>query len=206
MGKASSNQVARRGPRLGLFVANLLGAVVFGTIWATFNILLGNMVALRFLGWMNNLPSALSLAVSILPSTGQLLYEETSEAKSRAKKEAKRLGIEYEEDENELDRTALGIIAIMSTTIDVVGPALGIMVTVTVLGGEMAVVPAVVMACFASWACQRMAWRCFKNTLRMTWEAGGQITSRPFVTKTKTKRLGHSPAFQNLLESTQEER
>lgn len=203
MGKASSNQ---EGPNLGLFVANLLGATIFGLIWATFNVILGNMVALRYLGWLNGLPAALSLAISILPSTGQLLYEETSEAVARAKRRAKKQGIEYKPSPYDLDPAALGIIAVTSTTVDVVGPALGIMVTVTVLGGEMAIVPAVIMACFVSWACQRMAWRCFKNTLRMTWEACGQVTSRPFVTKTKSKRLGHSPAFQNLLESTREER
>jgi hypothetical protein len=201
----------KRGPRLGLFLANLLGAVIFGSIWFTFNIVLGNMVALRFLGWLNHIPLELSWLASFLPSSGQLLFEETREAEGRAKKEREALQLQGiylpEREEEKLDGTALGTIAILSTTLDVVGPAIGIMVTVTALGGEMTVAPAVVLAFLASWACQRMAWRCTKNVIRMTWEALREVLAAPFRTKTiklNNPRRGNSTVFQQALETPKE--
>lgn len=222
-----SKKEGKKGPRLGLFVANLLGTVVFGTIWFTFNIVLGNLVALRFLGWMNHLPQTLSTIASLLPSTGQLLFEEHSEYQARqtraAKREAERVGLtlkEYlirqkgEEEEEGLDKAALGFIALSSTTLDIIGPALGIMVTVTIFGGEMAVAPAVVLAFGASWMCQRIAWRCLKATIRMTWEAFCEVATAPFQTKIfragprreqQRDRKGDTIAFQQRIESPKEE-
>lgn len=191
-------QSSKRNPQLGLFIANLLGTVIFGSVWVLFNIVLGNMVALRFLGWLNGLPSELTKTIALLPSGGQLLFEESMEAKKRARDRG--------EQEEGLDNLTLGFIAFCSTTLDIVGPALGIMVTVTVLGGEMAVVPAVVLAFIASWVCQRIAWRCFKKTVAMAWEALQEILAAPFRTKTGVnKRRGHSQAFQRALEAPKEE-
>lgn len=198
----------QKSPQLGLFIANLAGTVIFGSVWFLFNIMLGNLIALRFLGWLNGLPSLLSQVIALLPSGGQLLYEESMEAKSRAKAIAKAEGRKLRREEEGLDNLTLGFIAFLSTTLDIVGPALGIMVTVTVLGGEMAIVPAVVLAFIASWVCQRIAWRCFKVTVRMAYEALCELLVAPFHTKTlriNNKRRGHSQAFQRALEASKEE-
>lgn len=197
---------AKRSPQLGLFVANLTATVVFGSVWVLFNLVLGNLVALRFLGWLNGLPLILSQVVALLPSGGQLLFEESHEAKARARARANAEGRKLTREEEGLDNLTLGFIALLSTTLDILGPALGIIVTVTALGGEMAVVPAVILAFIASWVCQRIAWRCFKVTLRMTWEALCEVLAAPFHTKTlriNNKRRGHSAAFQ--LEAPREE-
>ncbi len=205
----SSKKAETKGPRLGLFIANLLAMVVFGVTWYVFNIVLGNLVALRFLGWFNQFPPALSLIASLLPSTGQLLFEEHQEHQGRAKRDAKRRGIVYEQDEDSLDKSVLGFIALASTTLDIVGPALGIMLTVTMFGGEMAIAPAVLLAFGASWMCQRIAWKCFKRTIKMTWEALCELATFPFQTKvfrlTSKGRRGHSPAFQNALDAPRED-
>lgn len=187
-------------PQLSLFFANLVAMVVFGGVWYSLNIILGNVVALHFLGWLNGLPPLLLQGVAMLPSGGQLLYEESAEAKKRARKRG--------EEEEGLDNLTLGFIALLSTTLDIIGPALGIMVTVTALGGEMTVIPAVILAFIASWVCQRIAWRSLKAVICMAWEALRNMLATPFQTKTNrasSQRRGHSVAFQHQLEAPREE-
>lgn len=187
--------------RLGIFLANLVGATVFGSIWYCVNIALGNSVALYWLGWVATLPVALQRLIALLPSSGQLLYEESGEYQ-RALRSEKRS--EAEIADATLDRTTLGFIALLSTTLDIVGPAWGIMLTVEALGGSIDVLSAIIVAIIGSWLCQRVAWRCFKRVVSMTWEATQGILSYPFLTKT-SKRQGHSVAFSHLLEAPKKE-
>lgn len=177
---------------LSIFVANLVATAVFGSIWFIFNVALGNLIALRWLGGLAALPAVMQTMIAMLPSTGQLLFEESRE---------------YQKTNGDfgLDNTTLLFIAILSTTLDIVGPAWGIMLSALALGGELAVLPAVIIAFIASWFCQRIAWKSLKKTVAMTWFAVQGITSYPFLTKT-SKRRGHSPAFQNRLEAPVEER
>lgn len=180
--------------KLGIFIANLAGATVFGTVWYSVNIVLGNSVVLFWLGWVAMLPILLQRIAAGLPSTGQLLYEESREYQKALR--AERYS-EAEIAEAGLDNTTLTVIALLSTTLDIVGPAWGIMLTVEALGGKIDVFSALIVAFVGSWLCQKIAWKCLKRVVAMTWEALQGIATYPFATK--TRRRGHSVAFQTML-------
>lgn len=161
-------------------LSNLALCLGAGAIWLYGNILMGNLKALEWLGWMQAYPWYLSWIVAFLPSASQLYITE-------------QLG---SDDGEELDALSMVFAVFVAIVVDLGGPMLGFFVVSGLPFNMLTFVAALVVAVFASVLCQHV---CFVRARALLGYAPKRKKQRakaqehPLMDRIKGKAKEHYP-------------
>lgn len=119
-------------------VALCLGA---GVIWLYGNILMGNVIALEYLGVLKGYPWFVTWTVAILPSISQLYITEQFS----------------NEDGEQLDALSMVFAVFVALVVDLGGPMLGFFIVSGLPFNMLTFIAALIVAAFSSILCQHVA-------------------------------------------------